>query len=926
MIRLINVAKKNKTPVTFRAGGTSLSGQAVTDSILLKLGHTWRYRKIDDNGKKITVEPGWILGQVNRMLAPYGRKLGPDPSSIDSCWIGGVVANNSSGMCCGVAQNTYHTIKDLRIVLHDGTILDTADASSWASFQVSHKHIVDGIVKLSKAVKADKELSALITKKFSIKCTTGYSINALVDFENPLEIIKHLMVGSEGTLGFVSRATYHTVEDHKDKASAFIVFATVDDAANATALLREAKCTDAVELFDRRSLKTCENMQHMTYLRNVPDGATALLVECRGENASALKARMKQTIDTIETARLLTLQPIAFLEDPAIATAYWDARKALIPMVAGMREGGTSVLLEDVAVPVRNLAKLCRGIEEMYQKYNYADGSAFGHALEGNLHLVFTQSFDSPAEVKRYEDMMDYLCKLVVSLDGSLKAEHGTGRNVAPYVEMEWGAKATGLMWEVKALFDPDDLLNPGVVLNRDSKVHVQNLKPMPVAHEVVDTCMECGFCESACPSGHVTLTPRQRIVATRELARLDLGTTPDDAAKAAEIRTLYGYQALDTCAADGMCAEKCPVSINTGRLVKDLRARALPSESLGFRAGSAALSWFSPLMGAVPTGLNVVDAFHGLLGTRLMSFAAGAIGPLVGLYWHPYLARGASRVADPLPVPASVTVERKKVVYFATCVSRSMGPARGDSETASIHTKVMSVLAKAGYDVILPSGLSSSCCGLVFDSRGLPAQGETQLRALEGALATASEGGKHPVLLDTSPCVMRLKDYVKDPALKQSVYEPAEFASKFLLPRLSITPQQASVAMHVPCSGKKMKVDKHFEAVMLACASSVTVSPVPCCGMAGDRGLRYPEISGGGTSSAVAAPPGAAMVLTRVNGKTVERDGVWPQDLRGGGCSDGYSTSRTCEMSLSKQTETHFKSLFYILDKVSKPLEAAKA
>ena len=278
-------------------------------------------------------------------------------------------------------------------------------------------------------------------------------------------------------------------------------------------------------------------------------------------------------------------------------------------------------------------------------------------------------------------------------------------------------------------------------------------------------------------------------------------------------------------------------------------------------------------------------------------------------------------------------------MVYFATCVSRSMGPARGDSETAAIHDKVMSVLAKAGYDVVLPADLGAACCGLVFDSRGLPAQGETQLRALEATLAAASERGRHPILLDTSPCVMRLKDHVTDPALKAAIYEPAEFASKHLLPRLAITPQKASVAMHVPCSGKKMKVDKHFEAVMLACASSVTVSPVPCCGMAGDRGLRchlarpalcargtdpgppgrYPEISGGGTASAVAAPPGPAMVLTRVEGKTVSQAGVWPADVRAG-CSEGYSTSRTCEMSLSKQTETHFKSLFYLLDKVSPP------
>eukprot|EP00960_Hanusia_phi_P004813 139661-Hanusia_phi.AAC.2 len=441
MIKLVQYAAKNKTPVTFRAGGTSLSGQAITDSILLKLGHTWRYRKIWEEGKYITVEPGWILGQVNRMLAPYGRKLGPDPSSIDSCWIGGVVANNSSGMCCGVAQNTYHTIKDLRIVFHDGTVLDTADSVSWASFQRTHKHIVDGVMQLARQVKADEELTALIRKKFSIKCTTGYSINALVDFEDPLEIIKHLMIGSEGTLGFVSRATYNTVPDYKDKASAFIVFPTVEDASNATWELRKAKCTDAVELMDRRSLRTCENMEHLHFLRGIPDTATALLVEyvilmgqdfssnfphrCRGSSPEEMQSRIDQATKTINDAGLLTLNGINFSRDPTVCTAFWDARKALIPMVGAVREAGTSVLLEDVAVPVQNLAKLCNGLEEMFNKFEYYDGSAFGHALEGNLHLVFTQGFDTPEEVKRYEAMMDYLCKLVVSLEGSLKAEHG---------------------------------------------------------------------------------------------------------------------------------------------------------------------------------------------------------------------------------------------------------------------------------------------------------------------------------------------------------------------------------------------------------------------------------------------------------------------------------------------------------------------
>jgi len=504
-----------------------------------------------------------------------------------------------------------------------------------------------------------------------------------------------------------------------------------------------------------------------------------------------------------------------------------------------------------------------------------------------------------------------------VDLEGSLKAEHGTGRNVAPYVELEWGSKATEIMWELKSLFDPQNLLNPGVILNTNPTVHRENLKPLPVAHGIVDTCMECGFCESACPSGHVTLTPRQRIVATRELSRLDASGTPDDQAKADEMRKIYDYVALDTCAADGMCAEKCPVNINTGRMVKELRAAKIPADSVEQKLADTASANFRMMMGSVPLLLNAVDQIHALVGTPVMKFGAGLVGPLVGLHWNPYLARGANAL-QPQHMVAEVAphAEKKQVVYFATCVSRSMGPARGDVETASIHEKTMSVLAKAGYEVILPEGIENGCCGLIFDSRGLPKQGQEQAAKMEEMLMEASNGGEIPILCDTSPCLMRVKDGFKDQGLKKSLFDPTEFVAKFLLDRLEFTNKEESIAVHVPCSSKKMKIDKYFEQIAKACSEQVIMSPVPCCGMAGDRGLRYPEISGGGTASAVAAPPGAAMVLRDPSkGNTTTS---WTEVKSS--CSEGFSSSRTCEISLSSQTGTHFKSIMYLVDRCTKP------
>jgi len=923
MIKLVQLAAKNKTPVTFRAGGTSLSGQAVTDSILLKLGHTWRYRKIEDDGNIITVEPGWILGQVNRMLAPYGRKLGPDPSSIESCWIGGVVSNNSSGMCCGVNQNTYHTIKDLRLVMHDGTILDTADPASWASFQKTHKHIVDGVMALSQRIKADEDLTALIKKKFSIKCTTGYSINALVDYDEPLEMIKHLFVGSEGTLGFVSRATYHTVPDYKDKASAFIVFPTVEDASNVTWELRKAGCTDAVELFDRRSLRTCEDFEHLHFLRGLSDTATALLIECRGENQETLMRRIAHSIDVIKGTSM-TINEAEFSHDAGVCAAYWDARRMLIPMVGAVREAGTSVLLEDVAVPVQNLAKLCNGINEMFEKFDYHDGSAFGHALEGNLHLVFSQGFETPEEVARYEAMMDYLCHMVCDLEGSLKAEHGTGRNVAPYVELEWGSKATEVMWELKRLFDPSSLLNPGVVLNEDPKVHTYNLKPLPVAHGIVDTCMECGFCESACPSGHVTLTPRQRIVSTREIARLEASGTVEDLNKMMEMKKSYDYLVLDTCAADGMCSVKCPVNINTGRMVKDIRASQVNADSLEAKLINFSANNFGLMMGPLPSVLSLVDKVHAVVGSTVMTMASKLAAPLTGISWNPYLPANAPAFVhqDRNDVFVPEGTERQKVVYFVTCVSRSMGGlARGDSDQGSLHEKTVSVLSKAGYDVVVPSGLSELCCGLIFDSRGFPKQGAGMMSKVEEELLEASENGAIPILCDTSPCMARMKEQFQDARLKKAIFEPTEFAAKNLLPRLDIYRKEDSVAVHVPCSSKQLKKDGFFEEVARACSESVTMSPVPCCGAAGDRGLRFPEISGGGTASQVKVPSGAAMVI-RDPSKGGNTTAAWNEVKSS--CSDGYSTSRTCEIQLATATGTHFKSIMFLLDKCSRPKQAS--
>ncbi len=590
---LLAAAGRHGTPLTFRAAGTSLSGQAVTDSVLVQLDG-WKVRRILDGGAAIVLGPGVVGSEANAALAPLGRKIGPDPASIATCQIGGIAANNASGMCCGTAQNSYRTVRGMKLVLADGTLVDTADPGHRRRLRETHAPLLDGLAELRREILADAPLAARIRGKYRIKNTTGYGLNSFVDFEDPVDILLHLMVGSEGTLAFIAEVTFETVEEHAHKASALILFPDVETAARATQRLSGGPVS-AVEMMDRASLRAVEAKPGLPpVLKTLPPDACALLVEVRAADPAGLALVADAAAALV--AGLPTLEPVAFTPVKAEYERLWDVRRGLFPAVGAARRVGTTVVIEDVAFPMAHLAAGTAELARLFRVHGYDEGIIFGHALDGNLHFVFTQGFDDPAEVERYRRFMDEVCDAVVrKFDGSLKGEHGTGRNMAPFVELEWGAAAYAIMRRVKALLDPRGLLNPGVILNDDPHAHVKHLKALPRAAELVDRCTECGFCEPRCPSRALTLTPRQRIVVRREIARLHglaLGEGEgglEAAAGAADGRAPekpprdriarlerdYAYLGDDTCATDGLCATACPVGIDTGKLTKARRAEA---------------------------------------------------------------------------------------------------------------------------------------------------------------------------------------------------------------------------------------------------------------------------------------------------------------------------------------------------------------
>lgn len=892
VIRLFQLSAELQVPLVFRTGGTSLSGQSITDGILVDLSQHWNRIKVSDNGRLVTVAPGITGAMVNAHLRRHHVKIGPDPSSIGAAMMGGILSNNASGMCCGVTRNSYHTTRSIRFILPDGKSFSTANPDDYTRFETECSEIFNTLRDIHAQVAADTALAERIRYKYTTKNTVGYSLNSFIDYQHPLDILAHLLIGAEGTLAFIAEATLETIPDHPYKSTALLFF---HDIYGACQVIRPLISSGAemVELMDRASLYAVQDLKGIDpVVKQLPETAAALLVEFQEATEAELTDRVNSFM--VGAAAWNFYHAPEFKTDATERELLWKMRKGLFPAVGAVRASGTTVVLEDIAFPLPVLGDAIFDLQSLFKKYEYNNAIIFGHAKDGNLHFVVTQSFNEAHEVDRYDRFLRDVVDLVVNkYDGTLKAEHGTGRNMAPFVETEWKGDAYLIMKKIKSVVDPKNLLNPGVIINDDKEVHVKNLKQLPQVESEVDRCIECGFCEPVCPSRNLTLTPRRRIMVRRELKKLQAAGRK---AEHDELLQQYQYDGLETCAVDGLCGGACPVDINTGDLVKRLRR-----ENHSVNANNIALKvakHFALVERMARMGLKSGTILNKLAGRKSMEKLTGSmrkIFPAMPL-WN-----------DQMPASPSLSALRKtplkpagpaagQVVYFPACISRMMGS--GINGKPDIMTTFLQVAEKAGIGVSILNNITGACCGQIYSSKGYQPAYRFTANAIVENLWASSEQGRYVIVIDVSSCAYTLHHLrpVLTPANQQkydqlTVLDSVDFLHDYVLPVVKAARKKDKVVLHPVCSIQKMGIQHKLTAIASHFANEVIVPKnAGCCGMAGDRGFLFPELTASAT-----APEAAEVVAAAYDGY--------------------YSSTKTCEMALSQAVKKDYESILYLVN-----------
>lgn len=917
IITLFALSAKYNVPLTFRAAGTSLSGQACSESVLVLANARWQDIRISHNAQSIFCDCGVIGSEANDALKPFGKKIGPDPATINNAMIGGIFSNNSSGMCCGVKQNSYNTIKSVRVILHDGFVLDTSEnaqeGENIAAFLARHKDKADALLDLREHILKDKALCKLIERKFAIKNTTGYSINTLLDFADIKDILNHIFIGAEGTLGFVSRVEYECVKNSAFKACALLFYKDLHLAAKAVQILgANDDKVSAAEIMDYACLKSAKDLEGAPKeLKSIKKGQCALLVQLESSTQKGLKAKIDFITDALSKAP--SLFGTHFSSDEQEMDSWWKIRKALLPLSASLRPSGSIVITEDICFPLESFAKGIEEITKLFKKFAY-EGIIFGHALSGNVHFIITPFLGEKSQSERFGAFMEALVECVLALKGSTKAEHGTGRMVAPFVEREWGKKAYEINCAIKHIFDPQSLINPDVIISHNPHIHLQNLKDSTQVEDFINQCMECGFCEKVCPSKELTLTPRQRIALRKEIQRLENlpSKNPQEVQNLIELKEGYGYYGVETCATCSMCATLCPLEIDTARIALELKPLVSQSSPQAFSTFIAhqSATHFSSSIKVLKGAISLSNALFSTFGTNVMSRLSSRAHKSIHTPYIPStLPQANSYTLDSKinQIHHKGLVKAERVLYFSTCINRAFAPSKRALDKRSLQEVFESVCKKANVSVIYPHHIENLCCGKAY--KDYKKSAELKAKELYNALkAMQKELGNIAIVCDHSACSYEILQQVRSleqakDSQKLKIYDMPQYIASVLLERLTLTPKDENIALYAMCATKKGKWNTALEHIARACVSGEVLihHKTQCCGFAGNKGFTCPELN----ESALREFQAFYKQYTKTSAhfKGIKR---------------GFASSSTCEIGLNEKTDILWQNLLYLVDEVS--------
>lgn len=846
VVGLIDYAHRTGRGLTMRGGGSSLNGQSQTEDILVDMREHFRWVEVLDDGKRLRGAPGVVLARANGHLLRHGRMLGPDPASSGAATLGGVIANNASGMTSGVVHTANKTLDSLVVVLASGTVIDTAADDADERFARTEPQLYAELVAIRDELRADHALAERIAQKFAIKNTSAYRLDAFLEHDRPIDILMGVMVGSEGTFGVVVDSVWKTVPLGMRRTTGFLRFRDVRSAAAVVAGLNEAHA-QAVELMDTASLRSLRGMPGIPeWVRDLPDDAAdaVILTERRAEDDAALEEFEQQVEQIVGATVLRDADAPLMTRNREQAAVYWRMRSGLLATIGAARPAGTSLITEDVVVPPARLPDAVGDLQQLLVDNNFT-GAVNGHASAGNLHFYLYLDATTPEKIADYRTFMSQLVDLITTTyDGSLKGEHGTGRNMAPFIEQEWGPHVMHYLRRLKSAFDPENLLGRGIFLNPDLDAAFSNLKSMPEVHPHLDPCIECGFCEPVCPSRHLTTTPRQRIVLQREIARQ--GHTGPVADRLVDE---YAYDAVETCAGDSSCAIACPVDIDTGAAMKELRREGMGSAAEAI--GSAVAKQWGPAERITRSALRAAAAAKMFLGDGGLAAITGVARKVGGEdlipQWVPEIPHAAGRLPQ-------TRREGAEAVFFSACINRIFGPPAGAPDRTGVAEALVALAERAGHPVWIPEDISGLCCATVWHSKGLQDGNEAMAGRILDALWRWSDEARLPVVVDASSCTLGVSEEILpyldaeqvERHAKLRILDAMTFTREVVLPDLVLSdPVDDLAVIHPTCSMRTLGIDPDLRVLAGAVAAEV-FEPVTatCCAFAGDRGMLHPELT----------------------------------------------------------------------------------